>query len=518
MRWSDGHPFTTTDVQFWYDWYQNGEIGATRAVLNVGGQNLDLEVVDEQTFICRLGAPSPLLPFKVARDDIQGQHGGPTMGAPAHYLSQFVQDHENANQEMIDAAVASNEVATWQELFGTGGTPRGPISWWATNPDVPVVHAWWMEKPLPFNDPIVLVRNPYFYSVDETGQQLPYIDRIEHKLFEDNAVFDLWITQGQIDMQVRHVQAANFTLYKELEEEGDYRVLLWRGATTNAYHPNTSSDDPRKRAIFSDPRFREALSISIDRHAINDLIYDGLLEPRQASPVSGSPDFSAELEQRWTDHDPEKAMALLDDMGMAMGGDGFRTAPDGEPINFQLMHALVGNQTATDEIGQVIGSWRGIGLNVNEDGVERSLYQQRSDNNQVDIGTWDVDRSLIIQADPRSWVGNSPQQVWAVKYNRWKRGYDNGEEPPADHPIWRIWELWDQVTVEPDADKRSALMQELMGVHAEAPFAIGTVGEAPQPVIVSNRMRNVPNDIVDDTSLRNVRIAYPEQFFFKSMS
>ena len=186
MKWSDGHPFTTTDVQFWYDWYQNGEIGATRSVLNVGGQNLDLEIVDEETFICRLGQPSPLLPFKVARDDTEGQHGGPTMAAPVHYLSQFVQDHENANQEMIDAAMAANEVPTWQELFGTGGTPRGPISWWATNPDVPVVQAWWMEKPLPFNDPIVLVRNPYFYSVDETGQQLPYVDRIEHKLFEDS--------------------------------------------------------------------------------------------------------------------------------------------------------------------------------------------------------------------------------------------------------------------------------------------------------------------------------------------
>ena len=520
MKWSDGHPFTTTDVQFWYDWYQNGEIGATRSVLNVGGQNLDLEVVDEETFICRLGQPSPLLPFKVARDDTEGQHGGPTMAAPSHYLSQFVQDHENANQEMIDAAVAANEVPTWQELFGTGGTPRGPISWWATNPDVPVVHAWWMEKPLPFNDPIVLVRNPYFYSVDETGQQLPYVDRIEHTLFEDSAVFDLWITQGLIDMQVRHVNAANFSLYKELEEEGDYRVLLWRGATTNAYHPNTSSDDPRKRAIFSDPRFREALSIAIDRHAINDLIYDGLLEPRQGSPVSGSPDFSAELEQRWTEHDPEKAMALLDDMGMAMGGDGFRTAPDGEPINFQLMHAWVGSQTGTDEVGQVIGSWRAIGLNVTEDGVERSLYQQRAANNQVDIGTWDVDRSLIIQADPRSYIGDSPQQTWALKYNRWRTSGEgeNSEEPPEDHPIRRIWAIWEQVTVEPDADKRSALMQELMGVHAEAPFAIGTVGEAPQPVIVSNRMRNVPNDIVDDTSLRNVRVAYPEQFFFKSMS
>ena len=70
---------------------------------------------------------------------------------------------------MIDAAVASNEVSTWQELFGTGGTPRGPISWWATNPDVPVVHAWWMEKPLPFNDPIVLVRNPYFLQCGRDG-------------------------------------------------------------------------------------------------------------------------------------------------------------------------------------------------------------------------------------------------------------------------------------------------------------------------------------------------------------
>ena len=149
----------------------------------------------------------------------------------------------------------------------------------------------------------------------------------------------------------------------------------------------------------------------------------------------------------------------------------------------------------------------------------RSISNARA-NNQVDIGTWDVDRSLIIQADPRSYIGDSPQQVWAVKYNRWRIGAEgeNGEEPPEDHPIRRIWAIWEQVTVEPDADKRSALMQELMGVHAEAPFAIGTVGEAPQPVIVSNRMRNVPNDIVDDTSLRNVRVAYPEQFFFKSMS
>src|SRR5690606_27449676 len=60
MRWSDGEPFSTTDVQFWYDWYQNGELGATRSVLDVGGEPMQLEVVDANTFTLRFAAPNPL--------------------------------------------------------------------------------------------------------------------------------------------------------------------------------------------------------------------------------------------------------------------------------------------------------------------------------------------------------------------------------------------------------------------------------------------------------------------------
>lgn len=514
LRWSDGELFTTRDVQFWYDYYQNGDLGSTREVLNIGDVPMELEVIDDNTFTLRFGAPNPLLPFKIARDDTEGQHGGPTMGAPAHYLGKYIPDHELGDQELIDAAMAEHEVSTWQELFGDGGTPRGPIAWWARNPELPVIHTWMIQDPLPFNDPITMVRNPYFYCVDEEGKQLPYIDRIEHRLFEDASVFDLWVVQGNIDMHERHVAAANFSLYKENEEAGNYRVFLWKGATTSAYHPNTSHDDPVLRELFSNPKFRQAMSIAINRDEINNLIYNGLYEPRQASPVTGSPEFDAEFEQKWAEYDPEAAMALLDEIGLEVNDSGTRLRPDGEVLAFRLMHSQQGNQAASDEITLVVDYWNAIGLSVSEDPVERSLYEERVTNNQVDVGYWGFDRSLLLQADPQAYIGGSGQQTYAVRYRQW---YDNdpaGVEPPEDHPIRQLRALWEQAATEPDPVERQALMQALIDVHKEAPLAIGTVGEPPAPVIVSNQMRNVPDGIMSDTTLRNVRVANPEQFFF----
>src|SRR5690606_8914446 len=125
--------------------------------------------------------------------------------------------------------------------------------------------------------------------------------------FEDNSVFDLWVAQGLIDMQSRHVNSANFTFYKENEELGNYRVVMWRNASTNALHPNINHSDPVLRELFDTAQFREALSIAINRVEINELAYNGLFEPRQASPVSGSPHYDAEFETRWTEYDPDRA-------------------------------------------------------------------------------------------------------------------------------------------------------------------------------------------------------------------
>lgn len=513
LRWSDGELFDTEDVQFWYDWFYRGELGPSYGLLTIGGTPMALEVVDQQTFTVRFPQSNPLLPYRLATDATEGLRGGPTFGAPAHYLSQYIPDI--GDQALIDETLARTQRTLWQELFGSGGDRQGPIAWWFLNPELPVITPWKMEAPPPLNDPIVMVRNPYYYSVDAEGHQLPYIDRIEHKLFEDNSVFDLWIAQGQIDMQQRHVAAANFPFYKENEEAGDYRVILWKQTWTHAYYPNTSHTDPLLRDLFSSPKFREALSIAINRAEINALVYDDFYEPRQASPVSGSPEFDSEFEQRWTEYDPDRARALLDEIGLETGGDGYRLNQEGQPFSFRLMHSQIGNQPRLDEIDLVVQYWNAIGLNVVADPVERSLYEERLANGQVDVGHWEHDRSLMIEANPDSFIGTVGQQPYVNLYAKWYLGNAVGVEPPADHPIRRIWSLWEQAAREPDAAKRHALVMEMLGVHKEAPFAIGTVGEPPGLAITKNNFRNVPTDMVTDTTLRDKLLARPEQFFMR---
>lgn len=510
LRWSDGEPFDTEDVQFWYDWYYQGEIGAGYSILTINDTRMGLEVIDAQTFKLIFPESNPLLPTRVATSALEGSTGGPTFAAPAHYLSQYIP--EIGDQALIDEALAANQLGTWQELFGNR---EGPISWWFINPDLPVMTPWKIEAAPPLNDPIVMVRNPYYYSVDEQGQQLPYIDRIEHRLFEDNSVFDLWIAQGLIDMQQRHVAAANFSFYKESEEAGDYRVIIWKQTWTHAFYPNTAHKDPVLRELFSNPKFREALSISINREEINALIYDGLYEPRQASPVSGSPEFDVDFEQRWTEFDPDAAKALLDEIGLETGGDGYRLNQNGEPLTFRLMHSYIGNQPRLDEIDLVIGYWNAIGLNVVADPIERSLFQERLDTGEGDVVSWEHDRSLVIEANPDSYMGTVSQQGYVNLYAKWYVGNPVGEEPPADHPIRTIWSLWEQAAAEPDAAQRHALVMEMLGVHKEAPFAIGTVGEPPALAITKNNFRNVPEVMATDTTLRDILLARPEQFFFR---
>lgn len=515
LKWSDGEPFTTTDVQFWYDNMYLGDLGGKEDYYTLNGEDMQLEVIDDYNWKVSFAGPNPLLPITIAKRG-GGPPGGPTMAAPSHYLSQFIPDHENGNQEMIDAAMEDAGVTTWQELFGQGGNLQGPIAFWFLNPDLPVINAWKISVPPPA-DPCVMERNPYYYQVDEQGNQLPYIDEITHDFFDSNEVFDLWIAQGRIDCQRRHVSAASFTFYKESEGEGDYTVMLWKAASTNCLHPNINNSDPVLAELFDTPAFREALSISIDREGINSLVYEGLFEPRQASPVSGSPNYDPEFETRWAEYDPDRANQLLDELGLEMGDDGVRMRPDGEPLSFTILHRSLTGDPGADEITQVEQYWRAIGLDVNQEVVERSLYEERMNTGEVDVGVWGCDRNSVIMADPGRYLGTIDDGPWAPLFGHWWADSVDGVqvEPPEDHIIREIWSLWEQTRAEPDETKRNGLFTEMLNIHKEHPWMIGTVGEAPSPVIVSNRFGNMLNGYIGDDTLRDLGLINPQQFFIR---
>ena len=516
LKWSDGELFTTEDVQFWYDYMYLGDLQGKPDFYTLNGEDMQLEVVNDLTWTVTFPSPNPLLPVTIAKNG-GGIPAGPTMAAPVAYLSQFIPDHPNGNQEMIDAALDDTGVSTWQELFGQAGDMQGPIAFWFLNPDRPVINAWRITVPPPA-DPLVMERNPYFHNVDPEGHQLPYIDEITHDLFDSNEVFDLWIAEGRIDCQGRHVSAANFTFYKENEEAGDYQVMLWKAASTNALHPNINNPDEGLAALFDTPEFREALSIAINRDEINDLVFDGLYEPRQASPVTGSPNYDAEFETRWAEYDPERAGQLLDELGLTTGDGGVRTRADGSPLSFTILHRGETGTPEADEINLVEQYWRAVGLDVNQEVVERSLYEERTNQADVDIGVWGCDRNSVVQADPGRYLGTIQDGPWAPAYGGWRADSPEAKqtEPPADHEIRQIWELWDQTRAEPDETKRNALFQQMLDIHKEHPYMIGTVGEAPQPYIVSNRLGNMLPSYINDDTLRGIGLVNPQQFYIRS--
>ena len=118
--------------------------------------------------------------------------------------------------------------------------------------------------------------------------------------------------------------------------------------------------------------------------------------------------------------------------------------------------------------------------------------------------------AIVAKGEPG--VGDGP---WATPYFRWLTDAEEGLkiEPPADHPIREILGLWDQCRTEPDETKRNALFKQLLDIHKEHPFMIGTVGEAPKPYIVNNNFFNVPNGAIDDDTLRNIGHTNPQQYF-----
>ncbi len=158
-------------------------------------------------------------------------------------------------------------------------------------------------------------------------------------MFETNDVFDLRIINGEIDFQDRHVNIGNFTLYKENEEAGDYKVFLGSASGHTAIQLNPSTKNDRLHEFFNIRDVRIALSVAVDRESINELVWDGLMTPRQYSPLEGSAQAYPKQANAWIQYDADLANQLLDDAGYAeRESDGFRLWNDGsgETLSFVI--------------------------------------------------------------------------------------------------------------------------------------------------------------------------------------
>ncbi len=77
------------------------------------------------------------------------------------------------------------------------------------------------------------------------------------------------------------------------------------------------------KGIFADVRVRRALAMAVDRKALSDNLFFGLIDPAYGPLSKGTPGYWAGAEERYKP-DTKAAMALLDEAGWKPGPDGVR--------------------------------------------------------------------------------------------------------------------------------------------------------------------------------------------------
>jgi peptide/nickel transport system substrate-binding protein len=118
---------------------------------------------------------------------------------------------------------------------------------------------------------VILTRNPYYWKVDQEGQQYPYIDKLVYDVFQDVPSMLLKAINGEIDFQMRHFNTLlNKAVLYDNMETGDYHFfnLQESGSNSNVIMLNLTHKDTVLREIFQNKDFRVGLSHAINRPEI----------------------------------------------------------------------------------------------------------------------------------------------------------------------------------------------------------------------------------------------------------
>lgn len=490
MKWSDGEPYTTEDVLFWYNAIAtHPEVSAVApsGILRQGTETATLEAVDDLTFVVTFPNPAGLFLSNIAF-----VFGGGDFGkTPAHYLSQFHADYADADE--LAALVEESGSENWVQLFTTKAGIAQGLSVVASNPDLPTIRAWKLRAAGP---PWILERNPYYYKVDTEGRQLPYIDQIRAQAVTDASMISLSAVAGDLSFQGRNILFSDLPLYLQNQEQGGYSVFKApvEHPTGLVIFPNQNyqGSDEFLKSLIEDVRFRKALNLSIDRDEVNDLIYLSESQPIESvfPRQADQPELFDHLQ-----YDPDAAIALLDEMGLETNADGYRLRPDGQPIVLPI--EVFAGQTYMDPMELVASYFDAIGIQTDLQEISYDLWWPRIYSFEYAFVAYVKDSfgGLARYNYLRSYAPISNSSYWGPSWGTWYM--TNGSEgiAPEDGSDARIaQQLYDEALVTVDPARQLEILAEIEALNLANAWEIMTVGPAANLRIVRNDFHNVPLD------------------------
>ncbi len=493
-KWSDGAPFTSADVKFWYDnlTMDKNVFAKPKDYALVAGKPMVVETPDPQTVIFKLPAPKPGLLATFATIYAQPFQ-------PKHFLGQF---HPAINPDADKLAQSygfENGYALIKAYYGNSdwtdtGTPM------LNSPDkvaklpkdtLPTLESHIMVKQT--TEGRHLVANPYFFAVDTAGNQLPYINEMDETFANENEVRLLKLVNGEVTYKAQSLSLPDSPLLLEKQDKGGYTIDLAPTIAMPTFSFNVTDEDLAKRKVFGDLRFRKAMSLAINREEMNQTAFFGQGVAKQYVGFSPAPDF---VDSKWlkfaADYNPAEAKKLLDEVGLKdVDGDGFRELPGGKKLVLNLQFATQGVSSQVAEL--VAQYWSEVGVKTQVKEVTPDEYRSAQSANKLDIGTWRKGQPIaIVMGTAELWKPPFENYFGHRTGVLWAEYIDSNGAKGVKPPKW-VYELSDTVdafqSAAPGSDEQKKLgakMVELMTGHL---MFIGTV-QAPAPIYHLNKLKN----------------------------
>lgn len=467
-KWSDGHPFGVHDIMFTWNHIildENVNSWTNRSTWQINDEDIVLEQSGDNQI---------------------------TWTFPVAYPVQWL-----FNMDFLDFNICAEHAYAPMHPAINSESDYDTFETFQVQDDLPVpTMGPWVAVDYQIDEFMVHRRNPYYWKVDEAGNQLPYLEEVTFEKGPSGIGRTLGTLAGSID----HTNLENPSTYVEAitrSQEDDAHFRIEWGPETLSFNIefNLSATlgvqderDQALRDLFRDVRFRRAVQHAVDGDGIGQAVIRGPFMRAFAGGITpGSPYFDIDAVVYYP-HSPDSARALLAELGFEdTDGDGIVNWTDG-PLAGDNLVIVLNTSVAAEATGQIGDAFV---LLMQDVGVQVNLQplQGPAAGDAITTGTWELRVDRAGQEYTTSFTrcrDLGPVTDLSPDFHR----ADGGERELLDFEV-EIVEIVNEFCLEPDFDKRKALMSRYITLFTENVYHVGgIIGR--YGLALAQRFNNIP--------------------------
>jgi len=466
-KWSDGQPFGADDIMFyWDDLLHDKNI----SILNSAtpgdfGEKTKLKKVDDSTVLWTFEEAFP-------KQYLYNMAYGKFCPGPAHMLKPKHPKYSKNTYDQFKNAFPADYM------------------------NFPVMGAWVPVEHRP-NDIVVLRRNPYYWKVDEKGNQLPYLDEMQYKL-STWADRDVQAVAGSGDFSNLE-QAESFVEALKHSASADAPARLEFGPRIIGYSLlfNFSANgwgepDERGKAVRNlnrNEHFRKAVTMAINRQKLGEALVKGPFTAIYPGGLHSGTSFYDKASTVFYPFDVAGAKAELAAAGLKdTDGDGIVNYPKDVLGGKNVEITLLDNadyQTDKSLAEGLVAQMEAVGIKLILNSVDGKQRDSLRDSGKYD---WLVLRngSELISA-----VQNSAQLAPTGPRTSWfhKAGTDGTVDMlPFEKDLV---DVVNKFVASNDPKERVDLMKKYQKIYTTNVYSPGLT-QYPGALIINKRFANIP--------------------------